>query len=116
MLGAEVGVVAGQTPVSLAERARGAERVVVGAGPVEARPLESCPRQQPHTRRDSPRSRGGKHALGLGHSALNGATMFPSVSSCNSGNRTLDADIAGVRALYPLQAPPPPPTAVRIVS
>ena len=30
------------------------------------------------------------HALGLGHSALNGATMFPSVSSCNSGNRTLE--------------------------
>ena len=30
MLGAEVGVVAGQTPVPLAERARGAERVVVG--------------------------------------------------------------------------------------
>ena len=57
------------------------------------------------------------HALGLGHSALSGATMFPSVSSCNSGNRTLDADdIAGVRALYPLQAPPLPPTGVRIVS
>jgi matrixin len=42
------------------------------------------------------------HALGLGHSDISGATMFPSVSSCNAGNRTLDADdIAGVRFLYP---------------
>jgi Matrixin len=42
------------------------------------------------------------HALGLGHSATTGATMYPSVSSCNAGNRTLDADdIAGVTFLYP---------------
>lgn len=42
------------------------------------------------------------HALGLGHSTSTSATMYPSVSSCNKGNRTLDADdIAGVRALYP---------------
>jgi hypothetical protein len=42
------------------------------------------------------------HALGLGHSTTTGATMYPSVSSCNAGNRTLDADdIAGVRFLYP---------------
>ena len=42
------------------------------------------------------------HALGLGHSTSTSATMYPSVSSCNMGNRTLDADdIAGVRALYP---------------
>jgi hypothetical protein len=55
------------------------------------------------------------HALGLGHSAVAGATMFPSVSSCNTGNRTLDADdIAGVRALYPPQTPPTP-TGFRIV-
>ena len=53
------------------------------------------------------------HALGMGHSAVAGATMFPSVSSCNTGNRTLDPDdIAGVRSLYP---PPPTPTGVRIV-
>ena len=42
------------------------------------------------------------HALGLGHSASTSVTMYPSVSTCNTGNRTLDADdIAGVRALYP---------------
>jgi matrix metalloproteinase-20 (enamelysin) len=42
------------------------------------------------------------HALGLGHSTINSATMYPSVSSCNAGNRTLDSDdIAGVRFLYP---------------
>jgi hypothetical protein len=53
------------------------------------------------------------HALGLGHSTVSGATMYPSVSSCNTGNRTLDADdISGVRALYP---PPPTPTGLRIV-
>jgi hypothetical protein len=41
------------------------------------------------------------HALGLGHSATTGATMYPSVSSCNQGNRSLDADdIAGVVAIY----------------
>jgi hypothetical protein len=42
------------------------------------------------------------HALGLGHSNITGTTMYPSVSSCNAGNRTLEADdIAGVRFLYP---------------
>jgi matrixin len=42
------------------------------------------------------------HALGLGHSTSPNATMYPSVSACNTGNRTLDADdIAGVMALYP---------------
>lgn len=57
------------------------------------------------------------HALGLGHSASASATMFPSVSSCNASNRTLDADdIAGVRALYPVLPPPPPPTRFRITS
>jgi hypothetical protein len=53
------------------------------------------------------------HALGLGHSTVSGATMYPSVSSCNTGNRTLDPDdISGVRSLYP---PPPTPTGLRIV-
>jgi hypothetical protein len=59
------------------------------------------------------------HALGLGHSASASATMYPSVSSCNTGNRTLDADdLSGVRALYPSQAPSAPiaPTGVRIIS
>jgi hypothetical protein len=55
------------------------------------------------------------HALGLGHSASTSATMYPSVSSCNTGNRTLDADdVAGVLALYPTQ-PISAPTGLRIV-
>ena len=56
------------------------------------------------------------HALGLGHSTLAQATMYPSTSSCNVQNRSLDADdIAGVRALYPLTPPPLPPTGFRIL-
>jgi hypothetical protein len=57
------------------------------------------------------------HALGLGHSTIGGATMFPSVSSCNAGNRTLDADdIAGVRFLYPpVSALPSPVRNLRII-
>jgi hypothetical protein len=47
------------------------------------------------------------HALGMGHSTVSTATMYPSVSSCNTGNRTLDAyDISGVRSLYPVLLPP----------
>ena len=58
------------------------------------------------------------HALGLGHSTSASATMYPSVSSCDPRNRTLDADdIAGARALYPLSQPPlAAPTGLRIVS
>jgi hypothetical protein len=56
------------------------------------------------------------HALGLGHSASTSATMYPSTSSCNTANRTLDADdIAGVQALYPPLAVPRPPTGLRVV-
>jgi hypothetical protein len=57
------------------------------------------------------------HALGLGHSIAPNATMYPSTSSCNTRNRTLDADdIAGVEALYPpLGIPPAPPGGFRIV-
>jgi hypothetical protein len=48
------------------------------------------------------------HALGLGHSALTAATMYPSTSSCNANNRSLDGDdIAGVLALYPPTATVP---------
>jgi len=55
------------------------------------------------------------HALGLGHSASPAATMYPTVSSCSMGNRTLDADdIAGVTALYPLSVPSAP-RGVRII-
>jgi len=57
------------------------------------------------------------HALGLGHSAVGDATMYPSTSWCNAGNRSLSADdIAGVRALYPPTQPPPQaPPNIRIV-
>ena len=42
------------------------------------------------------------HALGMGHSPLQAATMYPSTSSCNVNNRSLDADdIAGILFLYP---------------
>jgi hypothetical protein len=48
------------------------------------------------------------HALGLGHSSVSGATMYPSVSSCNTGPRTLSADdIAGALFIYPALALPP---------
>ena len=55
------------------------------------------------------------HVLGLGHSTSPSATMYPSVSTCNQGNRTLDADdIAGVMALYPSQLVSAP-TGLRVV-
>jgi hypothetical protein len=57
------------------------------------------------------------HALGLGHSTTAAATMYPSTSSCDVRNRTLDADdIAGVRALYPVGSPPSAPRGLRFVS
>jgi predicted Zn-dependent protease len=41
------------------------------------------------------------HVIGLGHSNVAGATMYPSVSACNIGNRTLEADdIAAKNDLY----------------
>ena len=47
------------------------------------------------------------------------ATMYPSVSSCNSANRSLDADdLAGYWSIYgPRNHPPPPapPTGLRFV-
>ncbi len=32
------------------------------------------------------------HVIGIGHSSVSGATMYPSVSACNSGNRSLASD------------------------
>ena len=57
------------------------------------------------------------HALGLGHSTVATATMYPSISTCSQGARTLDADdIAGVLSIYPSTVPPPTgPTRLRIV-
>jgi matrixin len=57
------------------------------------------------------------HALGLGHSAVGTATMYPSISTCSQQARSLDADdIAGVLSLYPpTTAAPTPPTSLRII-
>lgn len=41
------------------------------------------------------------HLLGLGHSGVSGATMFPSVSACNNGPASLaNDDLAGIQDLY----------------
>jgi hypothetical protein len=41
------------------------------------------------------------HALGLGHSTTNGATMFPSISGSGVAQRSIAADdIAGVQSIY----------------
>jgi hypothetical protein len=56
------------------------------------------------------------HVLGLGHSTIPTATMYPSTAACDMRNRTLDPDdIAGVTALYPPMSVPTPPTGVRII-
>jgi matrix metalloproteinase-8 (neutrophil collagenase) len=42
------------------------------------------------------------HVLGLGHTDVSGATMYPSVSSCKSNPATIESDdAAGLGALYP---------------
>lgn len=41
------------------------------------------------------------HVIGIGHSNVTGATMYPSVSACNTGPRSLEADdIAAKNDLY----------------
>jgi hypothetical protein len=41
------------------------------------------------------------HGLGLGHTDVAGATMYPSVSSCNNGPATIETDDKnGINALY----------------
>jgi matrixin len=57
------------------------------------------------------------HALGLGHSTVVSATMYPSISYCSQQSRTLDPDdIAAVLSLYPPSATPPsPPTQLRVI-
>jgi Matrixin len=37
------------------------------------------------------------HVIGIGHSNVSGATMFPSVSACNANNRTIEADDRAAR-------------------
>ena len=42
------------------------------------------------------------HALGLGHSDVGAATMYPSANACDTSFLALDSDdIAGIRSLYP---------------
>jgi len=49
------------------------------------------------------------HFAGLLHSSVSGATMQSSYSTCSSALRSLHADdIAGIEALYPVIAEPPP--------
>jgi predicted Zn-dependent protease len=58
------------------------------------------------------------HALGLGHSTIATATMYPSTSYCNTANRSLDADdLAGVLAIYGARSSGVPnvPTGLRMV-
>lgn len=41
------------------------------------------------------------HVIGIGHSSVTGSTMYPSVSSCNYNNRTLENDdVAAKNDLY----------------
>ena len=50
------------------------------------------------------------HALGLGHSSLSGATMYPTMSKCSMSPRVLHADdLAGIEALYPPTGANSPP-------
>lgn len=56
------------------------------------------------------------HALGVAHSAVDTATMWPYASSCETVRETLDPDdVAAIESLYPptsvapLPPPPPPP-------
>ena len=54
------------------------------------------------------------HALGLDHSTVADATMFPSTSPCNVGLRSLSADdVAGARSIYGGR-PPTAPLGLRI--
>jgi hypothetical protein len=57
------------------------------------------------------------HALGLGHSSVAAATMYPSISTCSQQSRTLDADdVAAVLSLYPASAQAPlPPNNLRLI-
>jgi hypothetical protein len=55
------------------------------------------------------------HALGLGHSTVGSATMYPSISTCSQQSRSLDPDdIAAVLSLYPASLPTPP-SGLRII-
>ena len=49
------------------------------------------------------------HFIGLGHSSVGGATMYPSIGYCSQSGRPLAADdIAGVESIYPAGSGAPP--------
>lgn len=49
------------------------------------------------------------HFLGLGHSSVTAATMYPSISYCSQSGRALDADdVAGIETIYPAGSGSPP--------
>lgn len=49
------------------------------------------------------------HFIGLGHSAVSSATMYPSIGYCSQAARSLDADdIAGAESIYPAGSGAPP--------
>lgn len=56
------------------------------------------------------------HALGLSHSSVSDATMYPSTAYCSQSNRTLAADdVAAIRSLYGTTAIVAPNTAPTVV-
>ncbi len=53
------------------------------------------------------------HALGLGHSNVNGATMYPSTSAGRTDLRSIEADDkAGIQSIYGIPSDPPDVTGV----
>ena len=80
---------AGQPPIDIPGRARGAERVVVA----------TVARVEPIALQNEFGDHEFGHALGLGHSTVFDATMYPSYSYCSQALRTLAPDdLAGVVA------------------
>lgn len=56
------------------------------------------------------------HALGLSHSSVSDATMYPSTAYCSQSNRTLASDdVAAIRSLYGTTAIVAPNTAPSVV-
>ena len=58
------------------------------------------------------------HFLGLGHSNVGSATMYPTISYCSQSGRSLDADdVAGIEAIYPAggETPPAAPHSLDVV-
>jgi len=57
------------------------------------------------------------HALGLGHSAVSGTTMWPSIGSGSSATRSIEADdIAGVQDIYGVRSATKPTITATVAS